>query len=48
MEIIQKRWLPERGKWLVKFISHGVIQEALGTSLILTVALANRMHEAEK
>ncbi len=47
MEIIQKRWLPERSKWLVKFISHGVIQEALGTSLILTVALANRMHEAE-
>jgi len=48
MKIILKLWLPNRGKWLVKFISHGVIQEAIGSSLILTVALANRMHEAEK
>ena len=47
MKIILKRWIPERNKWLVKFISHGVIQEAVGSSLILTVALANRMHEAE-
>jgi len=47
MKIILKRWLPNRNKWLVKFISHGVIQEAIGSSLILTVALANRMHEED-